>query len=328
MKQGFLFITKKLLRLIALIIAICILTFSLLEISPIDPIKTYVGGNMMKLSEEKRAEIEAYWGLNDPTPVRFWKWAKAALSGDLGDSLIYKQPVIDIIGEKFKASFALMIVAWILSGLLGFLFALFAGGKPGGWLDKGIKTYCYLLMATPTFWLCLILVLIFSVWLGWFPATLGTPIGVLAEDVSVWDLLHHMVLPAITLSVVGIASITLFSRQKLVEIMSTDYMLFAKARGETLKQRITNHGLRNMLLPFITLQFLSFSELFAGSILVEKVFSYPGLGQATVDAGLKGDVPLLMGIVLFSTIFVYIGNLIADILYVIIDPRMRKGAAL
>ncbi len=105
-------------------------------------------------------------------------------------------------------------------------------------------------------------------------------------------------------------------------------MLFAQARGETTKQRVINHGMRNMLLPFITLQFLSFSELFAGTILVEKVFSYPGLGQATVDAGLKGDVPLLMGIVLFTTIFVYVGNLIADLLYSVIDPRIRKGATL
>lgn len=328
MKAVLLFIGKKILRLIALIIAICVLTFALLEISPVDPIQAYVGGNMMKLSEEKRAEIEEYWGVNDPAPVRFVKWAKAALSGDLGDSLIYKQPVIDVIGEKFKASCALLLIAWILSGLLGFLLAVFAGGKSGGWLDKIIKTYCYILLATPTFWLCLILILVFSVGLGWFPVALGTPIGVLTEDVSIWDTIHHMILPAITLSVVGVASITLFSRQKLVEIMSTDYMLFAQARGETVRHRIKNHGLRNMMLPFITLQFLSFSELFAGTVLVEKVFSYPGLGQATVDAGLKGDVPLLMGIVLFTTIFVYVGNLIADLLYAVIDPRIRRGATL
>ena len=319
---------KKVLRLILLLLAVCISTFVLMDLSPVDPMNAYIGGNAMKLTQEKREQIEEHWGLNDPMPVRFVKWGKSLLKGDFGTSLIYKRPVLEIIKEKFSASLVLMLIAWTLSGLLGYFLAMISGAYQGTLLDKGIKGYCYVLMSMPSFWLCLLLIIVFSVNLGWFPIALGTPIGVLSENVSIWDLAHHIVLPAITLSVIGIASITLHTRQKLVDVMSTDYVLFARARGQSTMSIIKNHGIRNTLMPFITLQFLSFSELFAGTVVAEQVFSYPGLGQATVEAGTKGDIPLLLGIVIFSTIFIFTGNLIADILYAVIDPRIKKGVQL
>lgn len=322
------FISRKFLRLILLLIAVCISTFILMDLSPIDPVNAYVGQNAMSITPEKRAQLEEQWGLNDPMPVRFVKWSSSVLKGDFGTSLIYKRPVLEVIKEKTSASAALMLTSWALSGLLGYFLALVAGAKEGSLLDKGIKGYCYILLSMPTFWLCLLLIIVFSVNLGWFPIALSKPIGVLSENVSLWDRIHHMILPAITLSVIGIASITLHARQKLVEVMSCDYVLFARARGQSTKDIIKNHGLRNTLLPFITLQFLSFSELFAGAVVAEQIFSYPGLGQATVDAGTKGDIPLLLGIVIFTTIFIFTGNLIADILYAIIDPRIKKGAKL
>ena len=328
MKARLLFISRKTLRLILLLIVVSIASFALVEASPVDPVQAYIGPNIMKVSPEKRAEIEDYWGANDPAPTRFFKWSAAILKGDFGDSLIYKRPVLDVIGEKFKASIALMATAWVISGILGFFLAILSGRRQGTLLDKGIKAYCYVLLSTPTFWLCMLLIIIFSVNLKWFPIALGTPIGVLQSEVTIWDSIHHMILPAATLSLIGVASITLHTRRKLVDVMSTDYVLFAKARGETQGQIIKNHGMRNILLPFISLQFLSFSELFAGAVITEKVFSYPGLGQATIDAGLKGDVPLLLGIVIFTSIFIFAGNLVADILYSVIDPRIKKGVTL
>ncbi len=134
-------------------------------------------------------------------------------------------------------------------------------------------------------------------------------------------------LPALTLSVLGVANICLHTREKAIEILSSDYILFAKARGESKKSIVFNHIIKNVALPAITLQFLSFSELFAGTIFAEQVFSYPGLGQATVQAGIKGDLPLLMGIVIVSVLFVFSGNLLADVLYKVIDPRMKEGTA-
>jgi peptide/nickel transport system permease protein len=167
------------------------------------------------------------------------------------------------------------------------------------------------------------MLMIFSIYLGWFPSGLGVPIGSLSENVTFWEWLNRLILPMVTLSIVGVASITLYTRDKLIEVMNSDYFLFAKARGESFWGIIKNHGIRNILLPAITIQFMSFNELFGGTILVEQVFAYPGIGQATVAAGLRSDVPLLLGVVIISTIFVFVGNLIADMIYEYVDPRLR-----
>ena len=170
----------------------------------------------------------------------------------------------------------------------------------------------------------LLILIVFAVWLGWFPIGLGVPAGVLAEDVSITDRIKHLILPALTLSIVGVANVALHTRQKLIEVLASDYVLFARARGEHGFVLFWRHGLRNIAMPAITLQFASFSELFGGAVLAEQVFSYPGLGQATVEAGLRGDVPLLLGIVIFSTLFVFVGNLLADVIYQFVDPRTRR----
>ena len=219
----------------------------------------------------------------------------------------------------------LIAISWIISGILGFLLGVIAGKNKGSWIDKAIKVYCYILQSAPTFWIALIILMIFSVYLGWFPTGLGVPIGTLSENVSIWEWLNRLILPMVTLSIVGVASIALFTRDKLIEVMNSDYFLFAKARGENGWNLIKRHGIRNILLPAVTLQFLGFSELFGGAVLVEQIFTYPGIGQAAVSAGLRSDVPLLLGIVIFSAIFVYCGNLIADIIYNFVDPRIKEG---
>ena len=149
--------------------------------------------------------------------------------------------------------------------------------------------------------------------------------GKLAEDVTLTDRIYHLILPALTLSVLGISKITLYTRQKLIEIMNSDFILFAKARGESTRQLVLRHGLRNIALPAVTVQFAAFSELFGGIALAESVFSYPGIGSALTTAGLSGDVPLLLGIAVFSAIFVFAGNLIANLLYGMLDPRIKEG---
>ena len=179
----------------------------------------------------------------------------------------------------------------------------------------------------PTFWLGLLFLLIFAVWLGRFPIGFSAPVGVLSGNVTLWQKLHHLLLPALTLSLASFANIALHTRQKLVEVLSSEYVLFARARGETPREILRRHGLRNILIPALTLQFASFAELFGGSVLAENVFSYPGLGSAAAAAGLQGDVPLLLGITLFSALFVSVGNLIADLLYGVVDPRVREVGA-
>lgn len=322
------FIIKKCLRIASLLAAICVLCFWLLSISPIDPIRAYVGADMMRVGPEQREQIARHWGLDQPPLERGKRWATAMLHGDLGTSMIFRRPVAQVIKMRFAASLALMGAAWLLSGVFGFILGVIAGMKQGSRVDRLIKWYCFTLASTPTFWLGLLMLIIFSVWLGWFPFGLGVPAGVLAGEVTLSDRLYHLVLPALTLSIVGVANVALHTRQKLVDVLNSDYILLARAQGEAGFKLFWRHGLRNIALPAITLQFASFGELFGGSVLAEQVFSYPGLGQATVAAGLRGDMPLLMGIAIFSAVFVFAGNLTADLIYTAVDPRIREGAAL
>ena len=182
-----------------------------------------------------------------------------------------------------------------------------------------------MIASTPGFWLALLLLIIFGVWLKILPIGLSVPIGVEAGGVTFLDRIRHAILPALTLSITGISNIALHTREKMIDIMESDYVLFARARWESLFQIVKRHVLRNVLLPAITLQFASISEIIGGSVLVEQVFSYPGLGQAAVAAGTGSDVPLLMGITMITAVIVFMGNLIENLLYGAVDPRIRKG---
>src|SRR5690554_5661672 len=319
------FLGLKIVRLIMLLAAVSIISFTLVSLSPIDPVQAYIGADLLRVGPEQRLAIAEYWGLDKSPVEQFTRWASSLLRGDMGTSMIYREPVSQVIGERFYHSIALMMIAWLVSGIVGFVAGVIAAMKKNSWIDKSIQWYCYTLASTPTFWLGLLLLVVFAVWLGWFPVGLGVPVGILADQVTLLDRIQHVILPAATLSIVGIAPIALHTRQKLLEVLESDYVLFARARGERGFGLLRKHVLRNIALPAITLQFASFSELFGGAVLVEQVFSYPGLGQATVEAGLRGDVPLLMGIVLFSAAFVFVGNMIADFLYQVIDPRIREG---
>ena len=318
---------KNCVKMLALLLAVSILAFVLVSASPVDPVQQYVLGLGSAISAEQRAQIEAYWGADVPPAERYVSWLRDVLRGDLGESSIYRRAVADVIGERFLNSLALMLCAWVLAGVIGFAAGCVMGLHQNRAADKILKKLCYVLSSVPTFWLGLVFLLVFSVWLGWFPVGFSAPVGVLSTQVTLWQKLHHLLLPALTLSLTSFASIALHTRQKLVEVLSSDYVLFARARGETPRQILRRHGLRNILLPALTLQFASFAELFGGSVLAENVFSYPGLGSAAAAAGLQGDVPLLLGITLFSALFVSVGNLIADLLYGAVDPRVREVGA-
>ena len=307
-------------------LAVGLVVFALVSMSPIDPVQANVGqAAYVNMSEAKRAQLASYWGGDVPFWERFANWAGALLQGDMGTSLRFNAPVSEVIAHRAANSLALMGIAWLLSGVLGFALGVAAGARRGGALDRVVRSYCFLLASTPTFWLGLLILMVFAVQLGWFPIGFSVPIGVSAADVTLADAAHHLVLPALTLSVTGVANIALHTREKVVDVLESDYVRFARARGESEPSVIVHHGLRNVALPAVTLQCAFISEIFGGSVLVEQVFSYPGLGQAAVTAGLGGDVALLAGIALVSAALVFGGNLLANILYGVLDPRMRVG---
>ena len=311
-------------KIISLLLAVSVIAFVLVSFSPIDPVQQYILGLGTAVSPEQRAEIEEYWGVNEPPVERYFTWLGELLRGNWGESALYRRPVMDIISERFANSLALMLCAWVLSGLVGFILGCVMGMYQDKWPDQILKKICYLLSSVPTFWLGLVFVLVFAVWLRWFPIGFSAPIGVAQEDVTIWQRLHHLALPAITLSLMSFANIALHTRQKLIDVLNSEYVLFARARGEGKWTILRRHGLRNILLPALTLQFTSFAELFGGSVMAENVFSYPGLGSAVSAAGLNSDVPLLLGVTLLSALFVCVGNMIANLLYGIVDPQIRE----
>lgn len=315
-------------RVVLLVIAASAVSFMLMKASPVDPVQANVGQNALgSMSQEQIEKIEEYWGVGESPVKQYFSWLKDFVSGDMGTSLLYRRPVSQVLGQKLQNSLMLMVMAWAISGVLGFALGALAGMKKGTFIDKGIKGYCLLISSTPTFWFALLVLMIFGVWLKIFPVGLSVPIGMTSSEISFADRLYHAFLPALTLSITGVSNIALHTREKMIEISESNYMMFARARGEKGWQLFKNHGFRNILLPAITIHFASISEIFGGSILIEQVFSYPGMGQAAVTAGLGSDMPLLMAITVISSLIVFGGNAVANILYGIVDPRIRRTGA-
>ena len=328
MKHRLKFAGKKLIRMLLLLLGVSLLTFLLMWASPLDPLQTNVGQTALgSMTQEQIAELEAYWGVDTPPAQRYLGWLSGVLHGDFGTSLLYRQPVLTVIGERLANSVGLMAAAWIFSGILGLFLGMLAGAYRNRWPDRVIRGYCLLISSTPAFWLAILLLMIFAVELGWLPVGLAVPMGLQADSVTFVDRIRHGILPVLTLSMTGVANIALHTREKLIEVLSSDYILFAKARGESQASILLRHGLRNVSLPAMTLQFAFISEIIGGSVLVEQVFSYPGLGQAAVTAGLGSDLPLLLGITVITAAIVFAGNLAADLLYGVIDPKIRRRAA-
>lgn len=326
MRHHLLFIGKNLIRMILLLFGVSVAAFILVSVSPIDPLQANVGQAALgSMSVEQIEKLQDYWGVGQPPLQRFLAWASDFFRGDMGISLLYRQPVLEVIKVKLANSLWLMCIAWVISGIVGFVLGIISGLKKDTWIDKLIKGYSLLIASTPAFWLALVLLMVFAVWLKVLPIGLSVPIGMEASGVTIGDKIQHAILPALTLSITGISNITLHTREKMIDIMESDYVLFARARGESTWSIVKNHGFRNVILPALTLQFGSISEIFGGSVLVEQIFSYPGLGQAAVTAGTGSDVPLLLGITVISAAIVFGGNLIANVLYGIVDPRIRRG---
>lgn len=243
------------------------------------------------MSPEQVARLEEYWGVNTPPAERYLGWLGNVLRGDFGTSLLYRRPVLEVIGQRLPASLGVLVCAWVLSGALGLALGVLAGASRGRWPDKLVRGFCLTISSTPAFWLALLLLMVFAVWLKVLPIGFSGPVG--AESVSLWERLRHAFLPGLTLSVTGMASVALHTREKVVDVLDSDYVLFARARGE--RGILRRHVLRNVALPAITLQFASMGEIIGGSVLVEQVFSYPGLGQAAVAAGLGATCPCCWG---------------------------------
>ncbi len=326
MKHRLKFTARKLVRIALLLLGVSLAAFLLMDASPLDPLQTNVGQAALgSMSQEQAARLEEYWGMNTPPAERYLNWLRDALRGDFGTSLLYRRPVLEVIGQRISNSLGMLVCAWVLSGVLGVALGVLAGTRRGRWPDRLIRGGCLVVSSTPSFWLALLLLMIFSVWLKVLPIGFSAPVGTETAAVTLGERLRHALLPALTLSVTGAANIALHTREKVADVLDSDYILFARARGEA--HIVCRHVLRGVALPALTLQFASVGELIGGSVLAEQVFSFPGLGQAAVAAGLGSDMPLLLGITVVTAALVFGGSLVADLLYGVVDPRIRRGEA-
>lgn len=314
-------------RLGALLAFVALCAFLLVKLSPIDPVDAYLGPAIGRVSEAQRAAIASAWGLDRPWPEQFLRWLGNLLSGDAGYSLSYNALVAEVIASRAGFSIALAGGGWLLSGLLGFTLGVLAGVYENTILDRAVRSWSVVLASTPTFWLAILMLTVFSVGLGWAPLCCSGPIGVHPQDVTLPQTLSHLALPLITLTVFGVAQIALHTRAKAIVIMRSDHVRFALAQGAGRGDIALRHVARNAALPGIALLLASIGELFGGAMLAEQVFAYPGLGRAAVDAGLQGDVPLLLAITLLTALVVGLGGMAARLMAGAVDPRLRDARA-
>ncbi len=317
-------IARRLAVLPLILLAVAAVTFTLTEISPFDPVTAYVGAES-QVSPERKAEIAHAWGFDQPLPERFGRWIANLAQGDMGNSIVAGgQPVLGEIAARWSASFALVGGALLLVLVGGLVFGVLAAAFRGTFFDWFVRTMCYFNTAAPSFWIGLLALYVFSIALGWLPAG-GTsdPRAVDAQGVD----LEHLILPMVILAMTQYAWFTLFVRNTLLEVLREDHVQFARAQGIGEVAVLLRHALPNALIPFVTLIGTHLSELIGGTILVEAIFGWPGLGQLTLKAALGEDIPLLVGITLCASLLVVLGNLMADVLYRVMDPRVREAAA-
>ena len=314
-------------RLSILLLVVCAGTFVMLSFSPVDPIRAYIGNDLLHVPPEQYARIAERWGLDQPLWKRFVHWFTRLLQGDLGYSMIFNEPVGQVIRERFMASLALLAGAWLLSGALGIGLGFVAGRYLNRWPDKLICSLSYLTASLPTFWIGLLLLTAFAVYWPVLPVCCAWEPGKTADSVGIAEKIRHLILPVCALSLVGLGQITLHTREKIATVMQSEFIAFARTQGERGWSLLRHHVLRHAIGPALCLQFASLGELIGGALLAEKVFAYPGLGQATIDAGLRSDIPLLMAIVFFTTILVFFGNSISIKILKNLNSGLRRSHA-
>ncbi|KFG72794.1 ABC transporter permease [Streptomyces mutabilis] len=295
--------------------------FAIAAASPFDPVKAYAGTAALGADQETLDRLRDNLGVDQSFVVRWWDWLAAALTGDLGHSPVMRQPVAEVIGERLVWSALLCAVAFAVAVLVGTLLGVLAARRPGSMLDRAITSLAYTLEAAPVFWIALLAVWLFA--LQWDVLPAGGLTDTASEQVTPGQVASHIVLPAGVLAVSQLPWFTLYVRQGVGDALAEDPVRGARARGIGEGTVLFGHALRSGLLPVLTLIGSRVPELITGALLVETVFSWPGIAAATVEAATAVDFPLLAALTVLATAAVLAGNLLADLLYGLFDPRVK-----
>ncbi|MCH6266319.1 ABC transporter permease [Neobacillus citreus] len=311
----FKFLLRRLMYVIPMLIVTTLIVFSLILIIPGDPALALLGDNA---TEEKLALLRSQLGLDQPVLIQYWNWLTNAVQGDLGRSLFTGEIVSDAVFSRLGITFQLVVASIVFSFIFGMIFAIGSVIKPNSWMDYVSRFMGTIGTAIPNFWLAMLLIVVFSVNLGWLPAT-----GFTSISDNLGGFFQSIILPAICLGAFGAAQITRQLRSSLLEVLESDYIRTAYSKGLLLWPVIWKHALRNSLLPVITTTGLLFGNMLGATVVIETVFAIPGMGQLAVNSILQRDFPMLQGVVLVMVILVLIINFVTDVLYSVLDPRIE-----
>jgi peptide/nickel transport system permease protein len=312
------FLTKRLgIGLVTLLVASAVVFF-VLEILPGDPALLMLG---MNATPEALASMREQMGLNDPVLVRYFSWIGGMLVGDFGRSFTYSSPVIDLIAERVVVSLPLAIISLILSTAIAIPVGIFAAARRGRMGDTVSMGVAQVGVAIPNFWFALLLVYVFAVWLRLLPSG-----GFFGWGAGVWPGLKALILPAIALALPQAAILARVTRSAMLEVLGEDYIRTARAKGMPRRYVLWRHALRNAMIPVLTIMGLQFAFLLAGTIIIENVFYLPGLGRLVFQAITQRDLIVVEGVIMLLVASVVVVNLVVDILYAVVDPRLRVSA--
>jgi len=311
------YLARRLLLLVPVLVGVSVVVFLVLHLSPGDPAEIMLGS---QATQEDLARLRRELGLTEPLHVQYVHWVAHVARGDLGRSIWMKRPVLDEVLNRYKATLVLTASGLLLSTVGGIILGVASAVRPHSFLDRMSAVTSLFGASMPVFWLGIVLMVVFSLWLGWLPASgMWAPYG----QGGLRDLLAHLVLPAVTLAAASLTIIARLTRSTMLEILSQDYIRTARAKGLVEQRVVFRHGLKNALVPIVTVVGVQAGYLLGGAVLTETVFAWPGVGLLMVQGILARDFPLVQGCVLVIALTFVLINLAVDLLYAWLDPRIQ-----
>lgn len=312
------YVLRRVLQSVPLLLGISLIAFLLLQAIPGDPTVAYYGTSNVRA--EDLARIRSELGLDRPVFVQYFAWLSQFVQGDWGVSYVASRPVLGLVLERLPATLELMGAALALSLLFSIPLGILAAVRQYSWVDYVLTFFSFAGLSLPIFWVGLMMIVVFSVTLGWLPSGgIGPP----GEDPDLLTRLRFLTLPALSLALVQIGFFTRYLRASMLDVLRKDYMRFARARGVPPSRLYLRHGFRNAAIPFVTVVALHIPDYLIGALVVETIFSWPGTGRLFWESAVRFDYPVLMGVLVLASLLVVVSNLLADVLYALLDPRIR-----
>ncbi|HEX9924695.1 MAG TPA: ABC transporter permease [Anaerolineae bacterium] len=318
-------IIQRLLLAVPTLFVVSILSFTIIKLAPGDPVRMYVSTGLSQGNQEDIERIRRNLGLDRPLHVQYLAWLKNTMQGNLGYSLSSRRPVGQILLEKLPASISLMGISFLVSLTIGVLVGVISAVKQYSLFDYSVTVFAFIGNSIPSFWIAMMLIWFFAVELGWLPT--GQMQSYQPTASPLLDYARHFVLPVATTSFINLVGWVRYQRASMLEVLQQDYIRTARAKGLKERSILLGHAWRNSLIPILTLIGFSVSNLVGGSYIIETIFSWPGMGQLGFDAILKRDFPVIMGVTLLSAAFIILGNLLADVTYILVNPKMRTSGS-